>query len=905
MLCSRPRSGYALIAAVLAVIFYSSVSGSTVSATSFPQRTVLIGTDSADASTGVALTSDGNILITGAFGYPTQPLPVTPAAYQAPNTDGGGAYVMKLAPNGSLQLLSLIAPNARGEAIALDAAGNIFVAGTTTDPSFQATPGAYDGGGQGTRAFVAKLTPDAASLLYATVLGPVAPIDDFSQTISLGVKGPALRVGIDGDGNAIVAGTARTGFPTTSGVVRSTFAGASEAFVAKVAADGTALMYSTFLGGSGTDEAHGLAIDGSGNAIVSGSTNSPDFATTTVLHDGAPQSAFVARISADGHALDFSTRVSGIGGAYGRGVALGPNGGIYLTGVTSSQDFPTTAAPFHPWQVRRLEGFVMQLTPNADAIVYSTSLFSPDLIDSDAGFERGSHMPISIAVDSKSVVHLVGVSGAGQNVMANNARAVRIDVQPGGGSFDWTLDGISNPNGSTYYDVAANTAGDLAEVRNTNVSADVSVVSPSYNKDTSVTQPWDDGIPGGMYTDGMVSWTTAPRTAPSNTPAGGTAVVVADGGAASITFSSVTAAGTTTLTPVDPASLNLSMPGGFALSNTSQAFEIHTTATATGLQVCLSGASLSDADFSNATILHGVNGAWQVESTTRDAATKTLCTTVSSLSPFAVGVRVDTTPPSIDCPVPTAWSNGPVTIRCQAADAGGLASSADGSFTLTATLGDGVESAAVATDTRKVCDVSGNCAMAGPFMVKIDRRAPDTQITAPVNRRYIVHEAANAVYSCTDGGSGIASCAGSVANGAAIDTTTAGQKAFAVTVRDNAGNQSSAGASYTVGFNVKVLLTTTTVKKNALLPVAIQLVDAAGVDVSSAGTAVTVTGLKQLSTGEMVPLAAWINPDHTMLFGYGSYGYVLTTKQLSAGAYELQFAAAGDSLVHTLQFTVR
>jgi hypothetical protein len=318
---------------------------------------------------------------------------------------------------------------------------------------------------------------------------------------------------------------------------------------------------------------------------------------------------------------------------------------------------------------------------------------------------------------------------------------------------------------------------------------------------------------------------------------------------------------------------------------------------------------MSDADFATATILHGVNGQWQIENTTRDAATRTLCASVASLSPFAVGFRPDSTPPVIQCAAPPlTWAAANVTLTCTASDAGaGLARGADAAFTLTTNVADGTETANAVTGTREVCDLAGNCGSVGPIGgLKVDRRAPTAQITAPANRRYLIHEVANASYACKDGGE-IAACAGPVASGAPIDTATDGAHAFAVEARDAAGHTVTASTSYTVGYNVRVLFDQRlAVKRGKTLGVAIQLTDAAGANVSSPSIPVTVTGLRAVSSDAVVPLqdSEWLNPDHTFRFALGAYGYALGTKGLTAGTYELKFQTGADPLVHTLQFVV-
>jgi hypothetical protein len=409
-----------------------------------------------------------------------------------------------------------------------------------------------------------------------------------------------------------------------------------------------------------------------------------------------------------------------------------------------------------------------------------------------------------------------------------------------------------------------------------------------------------------MSSDGAITVIRdAGAVAPANTPAGAGATIAAANDAAAVTFGSVASAGNTTVTPVDAASLNLSLPGGFALSGTSQAFEIQTTATVSGITVCLSGASLSDADFASASILHGVNGAWQIETTTRNVTTRTLCANVASLSPFAVGIRLDTEPPVVSCATPSTWASGPVSVTCQAEDSGGLRSVNDVMFTLTATAPDGTESAGVLTDGRQVCDRAGNCATAGPIAVRIDRRKPVIQLTAPASRRYVINDGANAAYTCSDGGSGVASCAGTVPDATPIDTASAGAKTFTVNAQDAVGNTATASTSYTVGYTVRNLLPAVLAKGNQPAPIAIQLLDAAGRNVSSAVVAVRAVALKQLATGKDVPLPDWMNPDGTFLFGAATYGYEVKTKKLPSGVYELQFTAGADPLPHAVQFTLK
>jgi hypothetical protein len=880
------------------------------------QQQAVIGTESVDYANGVAVNAAGEIYVTGFVGSGELPFPVTAGSYQAP-TAYGGAYLMKLTPNGSLIFSSFIgSSNVNPQAVTLDGDGNVIVAGIASG-SFPVTPGAVNSGtGNGTRAFVMKFTGDGSTLLYSALLGPaqITGREIASGGYMNDITGPSVRLAVDAAGSVYVSGTAAAGFQTTPGAFDGALAGSSDVFVAKLSADGSTLLYSTLVGGTARDEGHGIAVDAWGRAIISGFTESSDFPTSTVLNAGVDRHAFVAAIAPNGDALEFSSRISGENGAAARDVALGPTGDIYVTGVTRSRDFPmvgTTVGRFdYEWRTPRLESFVTRLTADGASVVYSTSLLQASRLDDEDWSEAGSAMAISIAVDRNGRAHVVGASGADYNVYAQVPHAFTADVEPDGSSYGAGALWTNGEAGSAAFDIALNDFGDSVVAMNTNSWYDVSAVEPTYGKDPFFPY-WEyegeDFIRGGMMTDGVIFWSIAPRPT-SNTPVGGP-VTIAASGAAAVTFGTVATAGTTTIQAIDAASLNLTLPGGFSISGVSQAFEIHTTAAVSGIQVCLNGTGLSDAEFASAVILHGVNGAWQAESTSRDNQTRMLCATVASLSPFAIGVRSDVAPPTVTCAAPPAgWSVDNVTITCTAADTGtGLASESDASFTLTTSVAEGAETAEAVTTSREVCDKASNCVTVGPIGgIRIDRKAPIVSISSPTNRRYLLNEVAAAAYTCTDGGQ-LASCTGTVPNGAPIDTASAGTKSFGLEARDAANHTTTAAVAYTVGYRIGVPLNQTLeVKRGKTLPLAIQLLDAAGANVSAAATTVTVTGLRAVSSGAAVPVqdSDWLNPDHTFRYASGLYVYALGTKGLVPGTYELAFTAGNDPLTQTLTFRV-
>ncbi len=223
--------------------------------------------------------------------------------------------------------------------IAIDSSGNAYIAGRTTSTDFP-TQGPFQGslsGGSGSDAFVAKLSPDGSSLVYGTYLGGIG----FDE---------ALSIAVNSSGQAHVTGrTTSTDFPTQNPLQGSLSGGAGEdVFVTKLAANGASLVFSTYLGGGNTDQGHGIAVDSSGNVYVTGQTNSTNFPTNLAfqgaLSGGSGNDVFLSKITSTG-SLTFSTYLGGTGEDLGRGVALDSNQNVFLTGSTSSTNFPTQS-PF-------------------------------------------------------------------------------------------------------------------------------------------------------------------------------------------------------------------------------------------------------------------------------------------------------------------------------------------------------------------------------------------------------------------------------------------------------------------------------------------------------------------------------------------------------------------------------
>ncbi|HVI72862.1 MAG TPA: SBBP repeat-containing protein, partial [Pyrinomonadaceae bacterium] len=306
-----------------------------------------------DFGRGIAIDGSGNAYITG-WTVCRSTICTFPAinAFQ-PNYAGGynDAFVTKIDSNGSSLVYStylgggkiLNATEDWGEAIAVDTAGSAYVTGYTYSPDFPVTSGALDTTRAGLDAFVTKFTPDGASLIYSTFIGGAG-------------REQGQGIAVDGDGNAYVTGitesfdspftSAYEGFPVTGGAFQTR--GSYDAFVSKLNAKGSALVYSTYLGGSaGVDRGWAIAVDDAGNACITGDTTSTNFPATGAVqpvYGGGLSDAFVTKLNASGAGLVFSTFLGGNLSDEGRGIACSGSGDVYVTGDTSSANFPTANA---------------------------------------------------------------------------------------------------------------------------------------------------------------------------------------------------------------------------------------------------------------------------------------------------------------------------------------------------------------------------------------------------------------------------------------------------------------------------------------------------------------------------------------------------------------------------------
>ena len=334
-----------------------------------------LGGTAGDSPNAVAVDAVGNAYVTGAtssFNFP-----VTPGALQTsfPSSNATVAFVAKLNPSGTGLVYTTFLGGSgvnggdSANAIAVDAGGNAYVAGATGSANFPVTQGALASTLHGpTDAFIAKINPTGTALIYGTYLGGAA-----TET--------AAALAVDAAGSVYVTGsTSSSNFPVTSGAPQSILKSANDAFVTKLNPAGSALVYSTYLGGSAEDDGHGIAVDSTGSAYVTGSTASADFPVTAAAFQktiGPSAVAFAVKVNPAGTGFTYSTFLGGTGGDSGNAISVDAGGNAYLAGTTFSADLPTTVGVLSattPGSAAYGHAFLSKLSATGAGLVYSTYL---------------------------------------------------------------------------------------------------------------------------------------------------------------------------------------------------------------------------------------------------------------------------------------------------------------------------------------------------------------------------------------------------------------------------------------------------------------------------------------------------------------------------------------------------
>lgn len=344
-----------------------------------------LGGSSNDYGDAIATDASGNAYVVG-YSSSTN-FPTTTGAYQTQCGSCGGsnsnAFITKLDATGTTLIYSTYLGGSGtdyGNGITVDAAGDVYVVGQTTSKNFPVTSSAFQktcsNNCSGSDVFVSELDPSGSSLVYSTYLG-----GEGSD------QGNAIR--LDSSGNAYITGfTQSTNFPVTPGAFQTTCtcAGKADAFVTALNPIGSALVYSTYIGGSSTDVAYAIDLDSSNNAYITGYTESTNFPTTSgafQIRPGALQTAFVTKLNSTGTALIYSTYLGGHNSnttpceACGTSIAVDSSGDAYVSGLTAESNFPITRGAFQTKFRSSSNGhdaFITKFNSTGTALVYSTYL---------------------------------------------------------------------------------------------------------------------------------------------------------------------------------------------------------------------------------------------------------------------------------------------------------------------------------------------------------------------------------------------------------------------------------------------------------------------------------------------------------------------------------------------------
>ena len=397
-------------------------------------------------------------------------------------------------------------------AIAMDSQGNVYLTGSTGSPDFPVRNAAYHSmGNQKAVAFVAKMNPAASgynSLVSSTFLGG----NDFDE---------ALGIAIDGSGNAYVAGhTLSSNFPLKNAFQTSFITAANctdqfgngvpcdHGFVSKLSAQGNTLLYSSYLGGSNQDAANGIAVDSAGHAYVTGQTSSTDFPTAGSAYQsaaGGAGDAFLSEVSTDGSALVNSTYFGGSGQDGGNAIFVSSGGDVYIVGSTASTGLPVTSNAFQSAENGAADAFVARFNLSAggkSALTYCSYL----------GGANGTSYANAVTVDSAGKIYLTGATNSATFPVSSSAYKKNF-----GGASSSTGQGVGDafvaeldPSGqgsaqllySTYFGgelddqgvaVAVDTSGLITVAGRTN-SAKFPVTTEAFQRTNDGPSPSDKGF---------------------------------------------------------------------------------------------------------------------------------------------------------------------------------------------------------------------------------------------------------------------------------------------------------------------------------------------------------------------------------------------------------------------------
>jgi hypothetical protein len=380
-----------------------------------------------------------------------------------------------------------------GIGIAVDGNGNAYVTGETRSGNYDVTASAFQkmyGGGY-FDVFVTKLNANGNNLVYSTYIGGSG--DDVGNGIA-----------VDGGDNAYVTGyTSSNNYDITGGAFQLTNGGSNDVFVTKLNAFGNTLVYSTYIGGSDSDEGRSIAVDGSGNAYVTGWTSSTNYDVTTGAFqttNGGSWDVFVTKLNLFGNTLEYSTYIGGSGDDYGYGIAVDGSGYAYVTGETKSTDYDVTAGAFQTTNGGgTYDVIVTKLNASGSGLEYSTYI-------GGSGDDEG----IGIAVDGSGNAYVTGyttstnydvtagvfqtTNGGGKDVFVTKLDLMLVGINNIDAVYNKNMEIYPNPNTGVFTIQSQNSKNTTFELMDvTGKVLNTYFMQNSNRIDISV------DVPAGMY----------------------------------------------------------------------------------------------------------------------------------------------------------------------------------------------------------------------------------------------------------------------------------------------------------------------------------------------------------------------------------------------------------------------
>jgi Beta-propeller repeat len=377
---------------------------------------VYLGGSGSDSGQGIAVDTSGNAYVTGVTN--STDFPTTSGAFSTRSAGPQEAFIAKFGPAGQLEYSTYLGGGAdAGFAIAVDTTGAVYVAGQTESSSFPVTAGTIQPFNQGalSNCFISKLNAAGNALLYSTYLG--------GSVLDL-----CTGIAIDASDDAYVTGTTRsTNFPIQM-ALQSNLIGLTSAFVAEINPTASALLYSTYLGGSVVDNGNAIAVDSFGSAYIAGATSSPNFPTTagaaqTVL--AGQYNAFVAKLTPGGKGLTYSTLIGGSGSDSATAIAIDSSGQAVVGGFTTSPNFPVVNALQSAFQLGR-DAFATVLSAGGSSLVFSSYFGGAG---DNRGFAVAASPPNSLALGGMTNSATFPTAAALQSSLGGNYDGFLLGMQ--------------------------------------------------------------------------------------------------------------------------------------------------------------------------------------------------------------------------------------------------------------------------------------------------------------------------------------------------------------------------------------------------------------------------------------------------------------------------------------------